>query len=355
VKVLILSRYDDKGSSSRLRLFQYIPYLEKNGFEVAVSPLLDNSYLEIIYSGKRYSIFKIAARYIKRIRIILKSHKYDLLIIEKELFPFLPSWTEQILKLFHRPYIVDYDDATFHNYDKHPKRIVRWLLRKKISTIMRCSAAVIAGNRYIEDYAQRSGAAKVYLLPTVIDLKKYKTDKKEKKAEFIIGWIGSPSTTKYLKLVEHALIEASTRIPLKLVLIGSGLLQMGPVNILRKEWSENTEAEDIQLFDVGIMPLKDDYWEQGKCGYKIIQYMACGIPVIASPVGVNKEIISHDVDGYLAGDQADWINYIEILACQHEKCVKFGEMGRKKVESFYCTQVTAPKFLDILQDGLKMA
>lgn len=349
MKILILSRYSSKGASSRLRLFQYIPYLESKGCVIKISPLLDDDYLKCIYAGKRYSSLKLVFSYLKRFLLILSSCKYDLIFFDKELFPWLPAWGERFLKLFRRPYIVDYDDATFHSYDKNKNPYIRGLLKSKIAAVMKCSSVVIAGNDYIGEYAKRAGARDIYFFPTVIDLERYRLIEKTKRECFTVGWIGSPSTTKYLKIIENALEEVAKKIPLKVELIGAGEIDLQGINVMRRSWSEETEVKDIQSFDVGIMPLIDDPWERGKCGYKIIQYMACGIPVIASPVGVNTLIVDQGVNGFLASSNEDWINYLLILADDPVKRSEFGKQGRKKVEAEFCLQVTEPKLWDVIQ------
>lgn len=354
MKVIIFSRYEDAGSSSRLRLFQYIPYLESRLIDVKISPLLPNDYVETVNNGKKYSSTKLILRYIMRFWDVVTCSNSDLLIIEKELFPFLPPWTEIIINLFKKPYIVDYDDATFHTYDRHPLKIVRRILRRKISRVMQRATTVIACNEYIKEYALSSGAKNVQLLPTVIDLNKYKIKVRDKKnnGEFIIGWMGSPSTSKYLKLIYEAIEEVNEKISLRLVLIGSGLNESLKIKSDILNWYENTEVEDLQKFDVGIMPLKKGCWEKGKCGYKIIQYMACGLPVIASPVGINSRIIQNGVNGYLAKDKDEWIKYLLLLANDPQKRIELGIVGRKKVESEYCIQVTAKKFINIISEAV---
>jgi glycosyltransferase involved in cell wall biosynthesis len=247
-----------------------------------------------------------------------------------------------ILSLFKIPYIVDYDDAIFHNYDLNNRKIIYYALGGKIKTIMKDAALVIAGNEYIAKYAKNARAARIEIIPTVIDLKRYNIGNRLPKKTFTIGWIGSPSTTKFLQIVEPVLKQFCKDVQSRIVLIGSGSISFGEAQIEIRSWSEPTEVSDIQSFDVGIMPLYDGPWEQGKCGYKLIQYMACGIPVISSNVGINKEIVDNGLNGFLASKPEDWMDALKTLYNNPELRVKFGDAGRKKVESKYSIQVTSP-------------
>ena len=131
--------------------------------------------------------------------------------------------------------------------------------------------------------------------------------------------------------------------------VGSGQIDLDGVPMSIIPWSEETEVDHIQDFDIGIMPLPDSQWEQGKCGYKLIQYMACGKPVVASPVGANRKIVEHGVNGFLAGSTEEWLEALTVLRDNSDLRKKMGTAGRKKVEKRYCIQVTARRLLSILQ------
>ncbi|HOY50785.1 MAG TPA: glycosyltransferase family 4 protein [Prolixibacteraceae bacterium] len=349
MKILILSRYDTLGASSRLRLFQYIPRLEKEGYRIVVSPFISNAYIEALNAGKSFSRRKILAFYFRRIWVLLSCCKYDLILVEKEILPWFPSWPERILRLLKIPVVIDIDDATFHRYDRNPSRMVRWLLGKKIARAMHCSSAVIAGNHYLADYARKAKAPIVHYLPTVVDLTRYSSVEGTPCSPLIIGWIGSPTTTPYLKLVGNPIKELASQIPLKVILVGAGDPELEGIPFECKAWREESEVEEVRLFDIGIMPLFDDDWEKGKSGYKMIQYMACGIPVVASPVGINKEILTHGVDGFLAENEGEWLSFLTRLAVDPVLRRQMGAMGRQKVKERYCLEVTSSVFLQIIK------
>lgn len=348
MKILILTRYSRLGASSRLRLYQYIDYLSLKGWEVTLCPLLGDVYIDDLYNKRPKKYASILASYWQRLRTLMGSRSYDVLWIEKELFPMLPGWFEAILYKAGIPYVVDYDDAIFHNYDLHPNWLVRKCMGNKIDKVMKNAALVITGNEYLAVRARQAGAKQVELIPTVIDILRYEPVY-ERSDVFAIGWIGSPATSKYLDLLIPSLLRFNGRRRFKLILVGSGEFHVNDLSIETRLWSEDTEVNDIQSFDVGIMPLPDSPWERGKCGYKLIQYMACGKPVIASPVGVNKDIIENGVNGFLAKNEDDWVEAFEKLYAHPDMALSIGKRNRAKVEESYCIQVTAPRMETLLR------
>jgi glycosyltransferase involved in cell wall biosynthesis len=348
MNVVLLSRYGRLGSSSRLRFYQYINYLETRGIVVTTAPLLDDSYVANLYAGRSTSPAKIAWYYGRSIAWLLKSGNYDLVWIEKEVFPFLPALAEKILCLLKKPYIVDYDDAVFHAYDMHHNRLIRLLLGSKIDNVLKNAALVTVGNDYLAERAAHAGAARIEFLPTVIDLERYTPANRSACDLFTIGWIGSPATCKYLRILEPVFRTFCAQNTVRLLFIGINDAGFNGVPAEFREWSEDTEANSIRECDVGIMPLVDEPWERGKCGYKLIQYMACGLPVIASPVGINRRIIDHGETGFLADDDSSWLSALTMLMNDYRKRITMGQAGRRKVEEQYCRQVTAPRLADLM-------
>ncbi len=353
-KVLVLSRYGPRGPSSRYRFYQYLPHLKAEGFECVVSFLLDDAYLRNLASGKRHSsLLSILWSYLKRF-FLLFSRQYDLIWLEKELFPWLPGRAETLLFKLFPALVIDYDDAVFHRYDLHRSRLLRRFLGKKITRIMGKSDVVVAGNDYIADYAIDAKAPCVRTIPTVVDSTLFRPKQvTESETPFTIGWIGTPATTHYLSELFSALRELCRDATTRIVVIGGRAEILGALPVTFKNWSESTEVEEILQFDVGIMPLSDTPWDRGKCGLKLIQYMACGIPAVAAPVGVNREIIDHGVDGFHAGNQEDWIHYLKRLRREPELRARMGKAGRSKVESQYCLQVWLPRLVETLRSPLK--
>jgi len=168
---------------------------------------------------------------------------------------------------------------------------------------------------------------------------------------FTIGWIGSPSTAKHLLDAEIALKQVCKNRGGKVVLIGAGENPFSGLMATMRDWNEATQSMEIGNFDVGIMPLPDNPWERGKCGFKLIQCMACGKPVVASPVGVNREIVVEGVNGFLASTSKEWVDALLRLRADPELRRAMGEKGRRMVEEKYCLQVTAPRLHRLLLEA----
>lgn len=355
MRILLLSRYEDLGASSRMRTYKYLPYLEKQGMAITVAPLLSNAYLHMLYQSHRRDLRTTLAAYLRRIRQLTSARRYDLLWIEKELFPMLPAWVERLLSTLKIPYVVDYDDATFHSYDLHQRAVVRRLMGHKIDAVMRGAALVVAGNSYLADRARQAGARQVEIIPTVVDVARYAPPDEHQHssdgAGFTVGWIGSPATAKYLEVIQPALAALQETPAVRCVFIGSGPVDMGGVPVEIRKWTEDTETADVASLDTGVMPLLDSPWERGKCGYKLIQYMACGLPVVASPVGVNKDIIQHGENGFLAESTEDWIEALRTLQADPVLRRRMGRAGRQQVEAHYSLQVNAPRLAELLQQA----
>lgn len=349
MNILLLCRYGDLGASSRLRFFQYLKILRYQGFEVEVNPLFSNAYLERLYIGKQ-QLRLVLKCYLGRLVALSKAHKYDLLIIEKEIFPYLPAWFEQLLAWCKIKYLVDYDDATFHSYDHHPRLMVRALLRKKIDFVMKNSAMVIAGNYYIANRAREASARHVEVIPTVVDTDRYMPAEKTEHSVPIVGWIGTPITSRYLQNLLPVFEKLSQKTSVRFVAIGANKNDFTGTVVEVWPWSEESEGSLIQKFDIGVMPLTDSPWERGKCGYKLIQYMACAKPVVASPVGANCQIVDHGVNGYLATSQEDWYSYLLSLVRGNASCFKMGRSGRQKVLDHYSLESQASRVVGLIKE-----
>lgn len=340
-KILLLSKYSRLGASSRLRTQQYIPYLAGSNIEVTVAPLFDDAYLETIYNKKNLSKISLIKMLLSRVAILFTAKNYDLLWIEKELLPYCPAFFELLLKVFGIKYVVDYDDAIFHNYDLSNNRLIKFCLSNKIDKVMKYSTVVVAGNEYLAERARNAGAKNIRVIPTVIDISRYPAKSSIAKRKFTIGWIGSPSTQKYVVDLYESLVKLSDKVDFSLLLVGAtkDIIEKLPgLDVQCFDWNESLEVAHINKMDVGIMPLVDGPWELGKCGYKLIQYMACSKPVIASPVGVNIKIVNNNQCGLLAKSEQEWFDALLKLAQDKQLRVKYALNGRKAVEDTYCIQ-----------------
>lgn len=353
IKALFLTKYSREGASTRYRFLQYFPFLGSAGIRCDFSPLTDAEYLKNLYNIKRGTVDDCARALCRRIRALLNVNGYDVVVVEYEILPYFPPAAELVLKAMNIPYIVNYDDAIFYRYSQSPNPFIRVMLSGKIDTVMRNAELVIAGNRYLCDYAEKTGAKRVEILPTVVDIDKYPAGPAKDGKVFTIGWIGSPSTAKYLNDIAPALARVCEGGMAKVVLIGAGSARLPGVPVEHKPWNEETEIQDLKECDVGIMPLCDGLWERGKCGLKTIQYMACSLPVVVSPVGVNSEIVEDGTTGILASSNEEWIRALSALRDDKALRKRLGSAGRRRVEERYSLQGAAPRFARFIRDAAR--
>jgi len=221
--------------------------------------------------------------------------------------------------------------------------------------LMANATVVVGCNQYLAQRARDAGALHVEILPTVIDLIRYTCKREAPVCTTVMDeppriiWIGSPSTVRYLQLLREPLQALSKNQPFIFRMIGGGIVDLFGLQVEVMPWVEETEVENIRACDLGVMPLLDSPWEQGKCGYKLIQYMACGLPVVASPVGVNCHIVEHGVNGFLAETPEEWEQALGTLMADANLRQRMGLAGRSKVEQNYCVQVTAPKLIELFR------
>jgi glycosyltransferase involved in cell wall biosynthesis len=278
--------------------------------------------------------------------------------VEKDALPWIPALLEIGLIPSNIPLVLDYDDAVFHQYDMHPNLLLRKLLWRKHRILMQKAALVVVGNQYIAEYAWRAGAHRVEVVPTVVDLDRYVPREAPScvttKSVPTIGWIGQRSTASFLYAVLPLIARLADGGLIRFRAIGIDASSLG-LPFASEVWSEATEAKSIQMLDVGIMPLNDGPFERGKCGYKLIQYMACGLPVVASPVGVNTTLVEHGVNGFLATSLEEWEWALRTLARDPGLRYRMGQAGRIKVEREFSLQVIAPKLAGCLVEAASIA
>ncbi len=351
-RLLILPRYTEKGPSSRVRMMQYLPYLKEAGFDITIHPFFDDGYIDSLYSHRPIKISSVLCSYWDRVWISLHKRKHDLIWLQQELLPWIPFDMEKVLYSKKIPLLVDYDDAVFHRYDLHKNSLIRLLLRKKIDHVMEIASGLTVGNAYLAERAEQTGARNIHILPSVVDTKKYHCKSKETQTDFIIGWLGTPKTIHFLETIKPALenvLKSNTR----LIIVGADIPDsVKDLPIQSQTWNEDTEIDQILQFDVGIMPLIDAPFERGKCGYKLIQYMACGLPVVASPVGVNQNIVEQGINGFLASTTEEWIDAIIQLRDDLALRKKMGMAGRKKVELHFNLESTANQLVNLFDQTI---
>lgn len=349
MRILILSKYDKKGPSSRYRSYNYTKYFKRNGIAYVFCPMMNTDYINQLYSKNalRIMYFKLQAVFYRMYFLLFKIKNYDLIIIEKELFPNLPYFIEAFL-LKGKNYSLDFDDYVAASYKIGT--VKKMILGSKIDRLARKARFNTVGNRW---YFNEIKSDNLYYLPSVINIKKYPDYKKEVSVsgKKMIVWIGSPSTENYLKLLIPVFEKLSENYSFALKIIGSNLT-IPNVEVINVAWESHTEVQELLSADVGIMPLEDTLWEKGKCGFKLIQYMACGLPVVASPAPANEEIVSHGQQGYIAKNQEEWYEYLALLLLDDKKRLEMGTAGRKRIEEHYTYQIWGDVYSGIINKSL---
>jgi glycosyltransferase involved in cell wall biosynthesis len=353
MKILFWVPYPTEGPSNRFRVEQYLPYLEKKGISYTLRPFWGSQAYKILYENGYYlkKIYYFLKGSINRFKDLINLSDYDLVFIHREAYPIGGALFEKIASR-RKPIVYDFDDSIFLPASSSANNIVRWLKNpRKIAQILKISTIVIAGNNYLRQYAVQYNK-NVIVIPTPIDTERYfPSSNPRPNNKIIIGWIGTYSTNKYLHILKKVFLKLINKYAnsIEIRLIGCRNNFLDTPGIIYHNWSLPTEIKDLQAFDIGVMPIYDDEWTRGKCAFKIIQYMAVGASVVASPVGMNKEIINDGENGFLAISEKDWFDKLCLLVDNLSLRQKFTLNGKSTIEKDYSLQVTAPKFVDVLE------
>jgi glycosyltransferase involved in cell wall biosynthesis len=284
-------------------------------------------------------------------RLLRRARAYDAIYVQKVV---LPAWLLRRLKGGGRRIVFDYDDALYvvtPGLDRGMRGLVRRWRVRRFAACLAESDLVTLENEPNREYTARY-CPSTLVITGPIDTDRYHPAPRPASPDVVLGWIGSPSTTHYLDMLEPVLAELVRRgRRLSLNLIGAGGYESPHVAVRSIPWDLATEVEALATFDVGLMPLTDDPWARGKGGYKILQYMAMGIPTVASPVGINREMIRHGQTGFLAADGEAWIRALDTLLLDRALRLRLGEAARADALARYSLDHYAPAFVDALVRG----
>ncbi len=327
MKVLCVVEHGD-APSIRLRLRDCIDRYAQLGVETTV------------LANRRASLTS-------RMRLLREATRHDVVVLFKTV-GFSPFDLTMLQRANHH-IIFDFDDAVMFRDQKYQRPLRAKTFTKFLRTVKRC-AAVVAGNEFLAGFARACGRPTV-VLPTSIDVAKYQMKQHREGLGLTIGWLGLSDGLPYLQHIRPALRRLTEMFPeLKLKVVSDKPLQLDGVKIDNHIWELETEQAHLASFDIGIMPLWDSVWTRGKCGYKILQYMGVGTAVVASDVGVNREIISHGDSGFLARGNDDWIKALASLIENAAQRKEFGLRGRAIVESRYSMEGFVKGYMSILQE-----
>jgi len=353
-KVLFLVAHrPGRSPGQRFRFEQYIDYLRANGYQCDVSFLIND---------KDDSDFYAPGRYLSKARILFKTFwrrlsdmdkagQYDLVFIYREVHMLGVTWFERFLKGRGVKMILDFDDSIWINDTSDGNRQFSWLKRPmKTAEIAGLCDMVLVGNGFLEQWTLPFNN-QVHVIPTTIDTQKYVPSQKSKTPgeKICIGWTGSATTMKHLQVAVPFLREIQQMFRDQIIfrVISNKPLAADLLGLENVAWNAESEVEDLYPIDIGIMPLPDNEWTRGKCGFKGLQYMALEIPTIMSPVGVNSEIITDGVNGFLANEPREWVKKLSALIESPELRSRLGKAGRQTVIDRYSFDSQKERYLKL--------
>lgn len=359
-KFLFISPYPlNQAPSQRFRFEQYLNEFRTQNFEISHQSFLDEKTWTIFYK-KGYLLKKIRgiiSGLCSRFALIFTIHRYQIVFIHRETCFIGGAFFEYLYSKRNKNIIFDFDDAIWLHDVSKANDSLGWLKQpEKTSKIISYSKLVIAGNMYLAEYAKKYNS-NVIIIPTTIDTDyHFKKTAKTNSGKITIGWTGSSTTNRHLKILLPVIniLKAKFSEHICFVMISNIPLEDTSALIEFKAWNKETEIEDLAQFDIGIMPLPDDEWTRGKCGFKGLQYMALEIPTVMSPVGVNTEIIQDGQNGFLAKTEDEWIQKLSLLIESPELREKLGKAGRKTVVEKYSVEANKQKYLDAFNSVLNM-
>lgn len=356
LKVLFFTRYPIEGASSRYRVYQYLPQLESMGVSCEVQSFMDKPMYQLSFTPG-HSLKKIwmtMKATIRRLKALSAYRNYDIIYMQRELFPFAPPWLEKYLHRRGAVLFYDFDDALFI---KKPSRYnpLATLLRSPSKTIeiFRHVDCVVAGNNWLRDKARAEGAyaVTVDVAEDTNRIRMHAVHSNDR--QVTIGWLGSKSTVKYLKLIEPVLKSIANKHPgVRFEIVGGGEFDMPGVPWVHTEWSMESELEALQRFDIGLMPLPSEDWAQGKSGGKARTYMAAGVVPVCSAIGYNLELITHGQTGYLCKTNAEWYAAINKSIQDAEMRQHLAEAARAEVENKFSIEGQATKIKNLFDKVL---
>lgn len=357
MKIIFFVPYPSEGASNRFRVQQYLPYLNDRGIKYSLRPFVSSAFFRVLYSpGMRpEKIGHFIASSVKRLGDLVSSLSYDIAFVHREIFPIGGPFFENLLHRSGVPIIFDFDDAIFIADTSEGNNFMERLKRPdKVAKIISMASHVIAANRYLADFALKH-SPKVSIIPTPIDTDKYKPAARRGPADqVVIGWMGSHTTAKYLKGLENVFLKIKARYDFAQIRFVGGVCKFEKFSDFSfRPWSLEGEVEELQQFDIGIMPMPDNVWTRGKCGFKAIQYMAVGAAAVCSPVGVNTDIVADGENGLLAQDEAEWVGKLSMLIEDRALRMKMGMKGRDTAEKRYSLKAHAPAFLDVIESSCR--
>lgn len=358
MQVLFVTQYGPRAASSRTRVFNYLPFLRAQGVACEVCTILPDRVIagsQVIASRRplRKTLYYLRATWRTLscgVQVACRATRFDVLFIQKVIFPAPVRWW---LRRLPTPVVYDFDDAIFTTEIRSGHWLARWKEARNargLPAMLALASYAVVENDYTGEFAGRF--CPVLTITGPIDTAPYECTRESTIADddsVVLGWIGSGSTVAYLDRVRKTLQKLAAQFPrLRLLVIGAEWSVSG-VEVECRPWSLEREAADLAACDIGIMPVPDDPWTRGKGGYKLLQYMAAGLPVVTDPVGINAEIVADGHSGYLVHGEQGWVQALQRLIEDADLRRRLGAVGRQRVHDRFAQHVQQDQLLAMLR------
>jgi glycosyltransferase involved in cell wall biosynthesis len=356
VKVLFLATYPEEGASSRLRITQFFPYLERHGVECTFRPLFDTAFYRAFYRpggtvGKALRLLRLT---LARLGDVVRASAYDVVFIQREAHIIGPPILEWLLAhLVRRPLVFDFDDAVFLPSSSGVYGRLATLLKRpaKTTAIIRWSDEVIVCTEYSRRFVVRDHPDPA-VIPTVVDSTVYAPVAHRPDDIPTIGWIGSFTAAPFVLALREVFERLGQRHRYRLKLVGLGMpftLESPNVEVVNVPWVLDREVADYQSLDIGIYPLIADPWTEGKMGFKVVAYMSVGVPSVSSPIGDHVNFVREGDNGFFASTPDEWVAKLGRLLEDPTLRAEVGRRGRRTVEDYFSVERQAPRLLEVLR------
>jgi glycosyltransferase involved in cell wall biosynthesis len=351
-KIAFLCPYPfDTAPSQRFRYEQYLPYLTEADFKYQIFPFLDPGTNSILYhKGFIFrKMFGILKGFFLRWVCLPKLLTYDYVFLHREACPLGPPFIEWVItKILRKKVIYDFDDAIWKTDAEDRGALVNLIKNPgKINSLIRWSYKISGGNEYLCSHAKKYNR-NVICNPTTIDTEKLHNKIKDQHSEsIVIGWTGTHSTLIYLTPLIPVIGILEKKYDFNFIVICNKKPDFILKSLVYVPWIKKSEIEDLLKFNIGLMPLEENEWTLGKCGFKALQYMSLGIPALVSPVGVNKQIVTHGKDGFLCESEKDWLEHLSFLIENEQARIEMGKDARKKIQDQYSVTSNKMNFINL--------
>jgi glycosyltransferase involved in cell wall biosynthesis len=352
-KILFLSPYPvNKAPSQRLKFEQYYPFFEQEGFEISTSSFVDEQFWKIIYKDGNFlkkALYTLKG-YFRRLGDLFSIRKYDIVYIHLWATPLGTPFFEWLFRRFARKIVYDIDDLIFLGHSSDANRRSEFLKGKaKAIFLMKHADHVITCTPRLDEFVRQYNQHTTDISSTINTESYFARKDYSVKNKLTLGWSGSHSTSRFLHLLDHVLMHLSKELDFELLVIGDADFKMDNVKLKAIPWKAETEVNDLSKIDIGLYPLPDEPWVYGKSGLKALQYMALGIPTIATAIGANFRVISDKENGFLVRTEEEWKNAIRELAAGKELRERTGRNARVHVERHFSLEANKDKYLAILK------